>query len=302
MTPVIIILYNRPLHTKKLLNSITKTQNYKNYKFYIFCDGPKNNEDIIKIKKIKILTDIFKKKCSVKCSFRKKNIGLMQNMTKSINHILKNNSKAIILEDDLILNKYFFDFMNNALLKYKYNNKVFQISGYSYPVKSSNNLHYFLPLTSCWGWGITSKNWNDFYKFLNNKKLIINNYLKIKRSKSLIDSFNFNNSYDYLSMLQNSLNKKVNSWGIIFYLYLFVNNKITLFPYRSLVKNIGFDGSGNHKSKIDVFNTKFSNFKKYKFPEVSKDFSSTNTELVKFFKSNLSLYGKLKNRIYEKLF
>ena len=302
MTPVIIILYNRPLHTKKLLDSITKNKNYKNFKFYIFCDGPKNKEDILKINKIKIITNNFKKKCNVEHFFRTKNIGLIQNMTKSINLVLKKNNKAIILEDDLILNKYFFEFMDNALLKYKYSRKVFQISGYSYPVKSTDDFHYFLPLTSCWGWGITSRNWNNFFKFLNNKKLIINNYLKIKKSKSLIDSFNFNKSYDYFSMLENSLNRKINSWGIIFYLYLFVNNKITLFPHRSLVKNRGFDGSGNHKSKNNVFNTKFNNIKKYKYPKVSKDFSSTNVEVVKFFKSHLSLYGILKNKIYEKFF
>ena len=302
MTPVIIILYNRPLHTKKLLESITNTKSYKNFKFYIFCDGPKNKEDIIKIDKIKTLTNNFKKKCKVQYLFRKKNIGLIKNITKSINLVLKKNDKAIILEDDLILNKYFFDFMDDALSKYRYNSKVFQISGYSYPIKSLKNFHYFLPLTSCWGWGITSKNWRNFFKFLKNKRLIVNNYLKIKKSKSLINSFNFNNSYDYLSMLENSLNRKVNSWGIIFYLYLFVNNKMTLFPHRSLVKNEGFDGSGDHKSKNNVFNGKFNTIRRYKFPKVSKNFSSTNEEVVKFFKTNLSLYGKLKNKIYEKFF
>ena len=302
MTPVIIILYNRPFHTNKLLESITNTNSYKNFKFYIFCDGPKNKEDAIKIDKIKILTDNFKKKCKVQYLFRKKNIGLIKNITKSINLILKKNDKAIILEDDLVLNKYFFDFMDASLKKYRYNSKVFQISGYSYPVKSSKSFHYFLPLTSCWGWGITAKNWKNFFKFFKNKRLIVNNYLKIKKSKELINSFNFNNSYGYLSMLENSLDRKINSWGIIFYLYLFVNNKITLFPYRSLVKNEGFDGSGDHKSKNNVFNVKFNNIKSYKFPKVSKNFRSTNEEVVKFFKTNLSLYGKLKNKIYEKFF
>ena len=302
MTPVIIILYNRPLHTKKLLKSIAQTKNYKKFKFYIFCDGPKNKEDIIKIEKIKILINNFKDKCRVENFFRKKNVGLIKNVTHSINFVLKKNSKAIILEDDLILNKFFFDFMNDALSKYKHNSKVFQISGYSYPVKSSNDFHYFLPLTSCWGWGITSKNWKNFFKFMNNKRLVVNNYLKIKKSKSLITSFNFNNSYDYLSMLENTLNKKVNSWGIIFYLYLFVNDKITLFPYRSLVKNKGFDGTGNHRSKNNVFNTRFNTIKRYKFPKVSKDFSSINKKVIKFFRLNLSLYGKLKNKIYEKFF
>ena len=58
-------------------------------------------------------------------------------------------------------------------------------------------------------------------------------------------------------MLEKSLNNKVNSWGIIFYLYLFINKKLTLFPNQSLVKNEGFDGSGNHKSKNNSFNKEF---------------------------------------------
>ena len=47
--------------------------------------------------------------------------------------------------------------METSLKKYANHNKIFQISGYSYPIKNNNNLHYFLALTSCWGWGITSK-------------------------------------------------------------------------------------------------------------------------------------------------
>ena len=54
MIPVIIILYNRPKHTQKLLQSITYAKNSSKYMFYIFCDGPSNKEDVRKIKKIDI--------------------------------------------------------------------------------------------------------------------------------------------------------------------------------------------------------------------------------------------------------
>ena len=57
-----------------------------------------------------------------------------------------------------------------------------------------------------------------------------------------------------------------NSWGILFYLYSFNNNKLNLFPSKSLIENNGFDGSGLHKSKSDVFNLKTKSEKiKYKF-------------------------------------
>jgi hypothetical protein len=177
VTPVIIILYNRPSHTNKLLKSILKSQNYKKFKFYVFCDGPRSKDDTLKIIKIKKLLYLFKNNLKIKSFFRKKNIGLLKNITTSISYILRKYDRAIILEDDLIISKNFFNFMDTALVKYANNNKIFQVSGYSYPIKKRNNLHYFLSLTSCWGWGISAQNWKKFDKFLNDKKLI-NFYFK----------------------------------------------------------------------------------------------------------------------------
>ena len=264
--PVIIILYNRPLHTKKLFDSIVHAKNFNNFKFYIYCDGPKNNNDKFKISEIKKILKQYQHVMNFNFVFRKKNIGLLKNITQSLNSILKKFDKAIILEDDLILSNNFFCFMKRSLIRFQNSENIFQISGYSYPIKTDNT-HYFLSLTSCWGWGITAKNWNDFYKFLNNYKLIEKHYKIIKDSKLLINKFNYNNSYNYFSMLRKFFKKEINSWGIIFYLYLFINKKLTFFPCSSLVKNNGFDGSGNHKSKNDVFNKPFRYLKKNNFPK-----------------------------------
>ena len=303
MTPVIIVLYNRPQHTLKLLKSIIKAKNYQKYQFNFFCDGPKNLKDKKKILEIKKILKSFRNNINfAKLLFRKKNIGLIKNITNSINLVLKKNNKAIILEDDLILDYDFFNFMETSLKKYANYDKIFQISGYSYPIKNNNNLHYFLALTSCWGWAITAKNWKSFYKFFNNKKLIYFNYQKIKKSKVLKNSFNFNSSYNYFSMLEKSLNNKVNSWGIIFYLYLFINKKLTLFPNQSLVKNDGFDGSGNHKSKNNSFNKEFNLTNVGNFPKKVISYNYPKDRVINYFKKNLSLYGKIKNKLYENFF
>tara|TARA_B100001093_G_scaffold336111_1_gene320972 strand:+ start:4454 stop:5374 length:921 start_codon:yes stop_codon:yes gene_type:complete len=300
--PIIIILYNRPKHTEKLLQSITSGKNFCKYDFYVFCDGPRNKEDAKKIKKIKILINQFKKKTRVKTYFRNKNIGLIKNITNSINLILKKNDKAIILEDDLILDYDFFNFMKKALTTYANHNKIFQVSGYSYPIKKNNNSHYFLALTSCWGWGISVNNWKNFIDFLNDKKLINYYYQKLRNSKSLRHRFNYNGSYNYFSMLEKTLNNKVNSWGIIFYLYLFINKKLTLFPNQSLVKNNGFDGSGNHQSKSNYFNKEFKIINSGNFPKKVLNCELSKNKIENFFKNNLTLYGKIKNKFYEKFF
>ena len=125
MTPVIIVLYNRPQHTLKLLKSIIKAKNYQKYQFNFFCDGPKNLKDKKKILEIKKILKSFRNNINfAKLLFRKKNIGLIKNITNSINLVLKKNNKAIILEDDLILDYDFFNFMETSLKKYANHNKI----------------------------------------------------------------------------------------------------------------------------------------------------------------------------------
>ena len=298
---VLILLYNRPEHTKKLLNSIEKSKNSKQFKYYFFCDGPKNNFDYINIIEIKKILKEFSNNFTSKIFFRKKNIGLLKNVIQSINSIFKIYEEVIILEDDLVINKNFFIFMSNSLKKYKNSNKVLQISGYSYPI-NSKKFHYFLPLTSCWGWGITKKNWRDFIKFFNDYNSIMTHFLTIKSSNVLKRSFNYNNSYNYFSMLDSFLKKKISSWGIIFYLYLFVNNKLSFFPFKSLVNNNGFDGSGRHKSKSDFFNEKSDTKKRGEFPKKITIRRSNNIKVEQFFRDNLTIYAKVKKKIYEKIF
>ncbi len=47
-------------------------------------------------------------------------------------------------------------------------------------------------------------------------------------------------------MLRDQIDNKNNSWAIRWHVSLFLKNKFCLQPTRSLVKNIGFDGSGEH--------------------------------------------------------
>ena len=299
MTAVTIILYNRPKHTLRLFQSIIKAKNYHKFFFNIFCDGPKNSYDQEKIKEIKKILNQFKNKINYNLHFRKKNLGLKNNVVKSINTVFKIYDRTIVLEDDLIIDINFFIFMEKALIKFGNSNEVLQISGYSYPIKTQR-FHYFLPLTSCWGWGITKEKWKKFVKFFKNFEILERQYLEIKKSKNLKSSFNFNNSYNYFSMLENSFKNNISSWGIIFYLYLFTNNMVTLFPNISHIKNKGFDGSGNHKSKTNIFNDKFYTNKNIKFPLKVEIFNLNIKKVEIFFRENLTLFAKIKKRIHEK--
>jgi hypothetical protein len=57
-------------------------------------------------------------------------------------------------------------------------------------------------------------------------------------------------------MLQRQINGANNSWAIRWNASLFLNDMLSVNAGKSLVKNIGFDGSGVHSGKDDIWATK----------------------------------------------
>ena len=75
------------------------------------------------------------------------------------------------------------------------------------------------------------------------------------------------------------LNKENKSiWSKKFIEFNLIFNKKIIFPNKSLIKNIGFDGSGINSSITDKFNTVYSKFK------------------TKNFKMNFKQNNKLENK------
>ena len=119
--PIALFVYNRPKHLLKTLNSLKKNAECKDTDIYIFSDGYKigNLEDEDKVNQVrKIIRKInfFKKKIFIK---QKSQIGLRNNILNGINFVFKKNSSIIVLDDDLVVSKYFLKYMNESLAKYK---------------------------------------------------------------------------------------------------------------------------------------------------------------------------------------
>ena len=137
--------------------------------------------------------------------------------------------------------------MNDALKIYNHEKKVASISGWSYPInfKKDSKDYFFIKGADCWGWGTWRRAWKKFNSDANRLILQIKN-------KNLVSSFNLNNSFDYLKMLQDQIDKKNNSWAIRWYASTFLENMYTLYPKVSLVQNMGTN-NGTH-SQFDLLN------------------------------------------------
>lgn len=62
-----------------------------------------------------------------------------------------------------------------------------------------------------------------------------------------------NGAYPYMRMLEDQVNGRIDSWAVRWHAATFLENKLTLYPGVSLVKNIGHDGSGVHCGKSKFY-------------------------------------------------
>ena len=70
--------------------------------------------------------------------------------------------------------------------------------------------------------------------------------LKALNDRGLVREFNFNNTFNFALHLKDQIKGKKDSWAIRWYASAFLADRLTLWPYYSLVQNIGFDKSGTH--------------------------------------------------------
>lgn len=247
LAPIILFTYNRLVHTQQVVASLLKNTYAMKSDIFIYSDGNKSNNDadeVLFVRKYLRTVTGFK---SVNIIERTENWGLADNIIDGVTSVVNQYGKVIVLEDDLVISPYFLKYMNEALDLYEKEEQVACIHGYVYPVKKQLPETFFIKGADCWGWATWKRGWD---LFCSDGKALLNEIDK----RNLKKEFDFDNSYPYYKMLKQQVDGNNNSWAIRWYASAFLNNKLTLYPGRSLVKQIGMDGSGTHCGENTVFN------------------------------------------------
>ncbi|MFT6841270.1 MAG: hypothetical protein ACJASR_000027 [Psychroserpens sp.] len=237
LAPIVLFVFNRPEHTLKTLEALSNNYLANQSDLIVFCDGPKASISEKELNDIQEVRKIVKnqKWCkSLEIRESQLNRGLANSIIEGVTEIVNNYGKVIVLEDDLLTSPFFLRFMNDGLNKYEKSKNVYSINGYMYPIETNLAKSVLLPLTSTWGWATWRESWGALdLNMIGHEELISNPFLKQR--------FNIAD-YDYIHMLS----YKNNSWGIKWYFSVFSHNGLGVFPTKSLISNIGFDGSGTN--------------------------------------------------------
>ena len=250
--PIVLFAFNRPEHTRRTLSALKQNHLADRSLLFIYIDGPKADFTEAQIQKINVVKEVAKEEqwCSeVKIIESKANKGLAVSVIEGVTEVVNKFGTVIVLEDDLVPDKWFLKFMNDALTLYENENEVVCVTGYIYPVDKPLPNNFLLKGADCWGWATWKRGWDSFE---NDGNKLLTELV----TKNFTSDFDFYSSYPYVQMLKDQIAKKNNSWAILWYSSAYLKNKYTLYPGHSLIHNIGFDGSGIHSGTSTNFDVK----------------------------------------------
>jgi len=248
LAPVIVFVYNRPDHFRRTIDALRRNPEASQTDLIVYSDGPKNKDDKKLVTAVRSIASEIKGFKTVDIKERAENIGLANSIIAGVSEQLKMNNSVIVLEDDMVTSLNFLKFMNNNLKLYENENSVASIHAYCYPIANLPDV-FFIQGADCWGWATWRRAWDGFEP--DGSKLLT----ELIRRK-LKFQFNLMGSYNYIGMLKRQIAGVNDSWAIRWHASMFLLNKLTLYPGKSLIQNIGNDGSGTHFVQNDTsFNT-----------------------------------------------
>ena len=237
--PIAVFAYNRPDHLRRTVEALAANELAAASDLHVYSDGPRNEAAVALVRAVRDWLPQIRGFNSVRVVQRSNNFGLAQSITSGVTELVNAHGRVIVLEDDMVTSPYFLRYMNEALELYAETPEVVSIHGYVYPVNGPLPETFFLRGADCWGWATWRRGWAIFDA--DGKGLLAE-----LEQRGLVREFDFGGSVAYTRMLRNQIDGKNDSWAVRWYASAFLADKLTLYPGRSLVQNIGNDGSGRH--------------------------------------------------------
>jgi hypothetical protein len=237
--PIALFVFRRPDHTRRTIQSLLANPEAARSDIVVFADGPRSERDVEAVEATRAVVRSAGIP-SLRLVARERNMGLAASVVAGVTELCDAHGRAIVLEDDLVLAPTFLSFMNEALDRYRDEGRVYGVSGYMFPIRpSSKHDAVFLPFPSSWGWATWSRAWSQLAPA---RELL----QTIGQDPALRRRFDVDDSYPFTAMLEALLAGQVDSWAIRWRATVFLRGGLTLYPMRSLVTNVGFDGTGVH--------------------------------------------------------
>lgn len=239
--PIILFVYRRLDHAMEAINALKANPEAASSKLIVFSDGGKDDASWENVKQVREYLRGIDGFAEIEIVEREINWGIEKSEIEGISSVVNQYGKVIVIEDDIVVSKHFLKYVNDALIKYESSERVGSVTGYSFiSTEECVGLpeYSFTQLTSAWGWATWKDRWNCLERQID--KDDISKLLNPRTRKA------FDHGFTYTQMLANQYMNGHITWDVLWYWTSFSHNWLTLFPTKSMVNNIGMDGSGEH--------------------------------------------------------
>ena len=290
LSPIALFVFNRPRHTRLTVEALCHNELAAESDLFVFSDGPRSDNDFKAVQEVRDYIRSITGFHQVTIIERHRNLGLAQSIILGVTEIVNRYGRIVVFEDDLVTSRFFLKFMNDAFSVYENESKVMHISGGTYPIDDfSATDTYFLRIPLCWGWGTWKRAWDSFNKNIDIMK---------KFDNRMIAKFNFDGTYPFWEQLELNKNGQLRTWFVFLYATIFLHEALALFPSKSLVNNIGHDGSGVHCDKSDAYDVELSQYPINVMPIALEESRESFIRHKKYFRCQ---HSKLYLKIFQKI-
>ena len=249
--PVILFAFNRADTFARVLGNLAKCENLvvardgQQRNFYAFLDAPRNEEDVPRCEAVRKLAESFRAdQCpQMEIVCRERNYGCAHNIPDGIRQVLEKHGRATIIEDDILVSRYFLSYMDEALELYADRPEIFCINAWRTPtVKVPRHYGHDVYLNNrimCWGWGT----WKDRFVAVDFTLSDYKDFVRDAKNVEAIDA----TGVGLRSMLDSQLAGNLHTWDIQCAYHMAKDRMWAVEPRLAMTKNIGFGGGVHAK-------------------------------------------------------
>lgn len=237
-TPVLFITFARPEYARQTWEGIKAAQPKTLY-FYSNKGRAEKDGEVERNNEIRAFVNEIDWECDLHTFYRDEYINVYDSIRKAIDWLFYNEEQGIILEEDCVPTHAFFDFCDKMIKKFKYDKRVWFVSGDNFRNANPNGYDYiFSKYTHIWGWA----GWRDRWIEMPWADLKIN---------EMINSGMLYGSYKTKAQVKSRIRQlkevedflvKTKCWDYIMGIALEQNNSCAVCPKYHLVQNVGSIG------------------------------------------------------------
>jgi len=250
--PILLIAFNRPNHTRRVLEMIVEA---KPIDLFVFRDHWREEKvgEQEKCEKVLSVVKELTESTGIKVHYLlpDKNLGCGAGPMTGISWFFDNVGQGIVMEDDCLAHPDFFPYCEELLDRYK-NTEVKFINSTLYDERWNNaigpSLSYGFSRYMCTGaWASYREVWQGFDFDLQT----LNKWKLAKQVYHLTGSVAEAEHWYYVAKEIQRDNSKKSYWDYQIQIHLFLQDSITIHPGVNLISNIGFDAEGTHTTSND---------------------------------------------------